>query len=470
MSLSLLNSVATLDLKCQFKFVNWRYTSGVACIAEDVVIKNSHDIISSVNGRYGTEENTTLFIVKNQKVHKFPSDLNVFFPNLEGIEIFNCSLKSIERSDLKPFEKIKELWLGNNELETLEADLFEFNPELQIIVFNRNRLMHVGYNILVPLPQLSKANFNDNGCIDKYAGTRWQRQELEKQLKKNCLRPKKENDLQKAEDEIGELKARLLLTENKLELSDGNLVVATKHLLESSKKIYKKFVTGDFKNPVVELICKENEEVQRCEAVNLKIFHPHTEIQSIKRENSDTVIVGQIRALTITKQQILYIPSNIANIFSNLTHLEVSLTGIFLIEPHAYENLSKLAYLSLNNSIIHEVPSNVFINLRNLKELDLSFNKIVKIELQAFNGLANLQKLQLNNNLLEEIDGKIFESLRNLLRLSMNNNRLKTIGLGLFSPLTKLKFADFTGNECINTSFPKELQLQEIAIKMRDQC
>lgn len=467
----LCNQAAAFDLKCNFNVVNWRLTSGVACIVEEVVITSSYDIISSVNGRNEAELEMRIFIVKNQKVNKFPQDLNKFFKKLEGIEIFNSSLKSLGQADLKPLENLKELWLGYNELETLEAGLFDFNTKLEIIVLNKNRLRFIAAYILTPLTKLSKANFNNNTCIDKYAGTRLQRQELEKELVKKCLRqtqPLKKDEIQKAINQIEVLTTKLSSAEAKLKLSEGNLVAATKHLLESSKKTFRKFIPGEFNNPVVDLICRAG-DAETCEAAELKILLPHTEISSIQRENNETTVVARINTLIIAKQQILYLPSNIANYFSNLTHLAVTFTGIFSIEPHIYENLTKLVHLSLSNSVIHEVPSNAFLYLRILHELDLSFNKITKIEERAFNGLANLEELRLNDNLLEEINGNTFESLRQLLRLSMNNNRLRTIGLGLFSPLTKLKAADFSGNECIDTSFPKE-HLQEIATKMRDLC
>lgn len=440
----------------------------LGCIAEGVHIKSSSNIIGSVNERYRAEPNVTVFVVRHQKVTKFPQELNTFFPNIKGVEIFNCSLKTIDQSDLKPLANLNELWLGNNDLEYLESDLFEFNPEIRILVFTKNKLKYIGDNILAPLPHLSKANFNKNKCIDAYAGTRLERKHLEKQLEKKCPRPRKDDLIEQAKDEREELLAKLQAAEAKLNLVEGNLAAATKHLLESSKKTYSRYIPGDFNNPVVELICKDGGS-EICEAVDLKVSLPNTEIKSVARQSSESVVLGHITSLTIARQQILYLPANIGSYFTNLTHLTVTATGIFSIEPHSYQGFNHVVYFSLNRSLIHEVPIDAFLGFKSLKELDLSFNKISKIERRAFNGLNLLQKLRLNDNLLEAIQGNAFDSLRNLLSLSMANNRLQTVDVALFTPLTKLQFADFTGNNCISMN-TNSSTLQEIAIRMRADC
>lgn len=143
-----------------------------------------------------------------------PEQLESFFPYLEGIRVAHSGLKSIDKSNIQVWTNLKHLYLNDNELESLDGDLFESNSELKVIDFTNNKLKTVGKNILRPLVSLEVAHFQNNICIDTVA---WSSKisRLKIELKEKCLSP--ELELERAKAEILKLKAKLSAAEAKLQ-------------------------------------------------------------------------------------------------------------------------------------------------------------------------------------------------------------------------------------------------------------
>lgn len=153
------------------------------------VVNSGRDILENVIGLHITDRNNfdveSLHLV-HQNLHKLPENLHQFFPNLVKIYVGNSNLMTLTADDLKHFGNLKVLDVWNNKLSTLPRDLFDFTPKLQRIHFSKNLLQRVGKNLLNGLRELKQADFRHNHCINFWAQTEHEIQELKQQLIIRC--------------------------------------------------------------------------------------------------------------------------------------------------------------------------------------------------------------------------------------------------------------------------------------------
>ena len=148
---------------------------GPGCRAYNVyIVSRDQRTVTSVN-----EQNLTSFSGSNyhvintngQTTHFVPQKLGNFFPDVTALQLPNSKLKELLKEDISQFPKLKDLHLGYNDLESLPADLFEENLDLEYVIFSNNRLNHVGQGILTPLKKVYYVYFSANFCIDQYSYT-----------------------------------------------------------------------------------------------------------------------------------------------------------------------------------------------------------------------------------------------------------------------------------------------------------
>jgi hypothetical protein len=94
----------------------------------------------------------------------FPLGLETFFKNLEYIAIVNEKLQRIGQSDLRPFYKLRVLYLDSNQIETLDRELFKFNPNIEAINLSNNRVRYVDVSVFKHLVNLRSLWFENNAC------------------------------------------------------------------------------------------------------------------------------------------------------------------------------------------------------------------------------------------------------------------------------------------------------------------
>ena len=137
------------------------------------------------------------------------------------------------------------------------------------------------------------------------------------------------------------------------------------------------------------------------------------------------------------------------NCLSHLEKLDLSDSQIEKLDEGFFMKLKKLKSLNLSNNPILKLGSNKFLGLKNLETLFLDkINwEFIRIEKDAFNGLTNLKKLSLEENFLEYIDPEAFSHTPKLKVLSLNDNRLESIDPKVFSYTPKLTELNICNNE-----------------------
>lgn len=112
-------------------------------------------------------DNLQAFSVRGRgKIYYFPKGLQNHFKNLEGIEIHGTGLKEICQEDIKDFSKLISLYLGWNELEVIEKDLFVHNSNLELIYLSHNKISRIDPSAFDMMMKLRYLDLSSNVCID----------------------------------------------------------------------------------------------------------------------------------------------------------------------------------------------------------------------------------------------------------------------------------------------------------------
>ena len=102
-------------------------------------------------------------------VQYFPTGLEKFYSNLNGIYITHGQLKEIHQRDLKFYSKLEFLDLFDNDIEVIEYDTFKFNLNLATISIHSNKIFHIGSEVFDGLGRLTSLALDLNKCTGMHA-------------------------------------------------------------------------------------------------------------------------------------------------------------------------------------------------------------------------------------------------------------------------------------------------------------
>jgi hypothetical protein len=124
--------------------------------------------ITSASGSHKSghnNDNVLSFHAVDLTINYFPIGLESIFKNLKVIVIERTYLKEVHQSDLKPFPQLEFLCLAGNDIKTLEEDLFEFNPNLNLVMFYTCKITHIDPNVFDHLDKMTYLLLESNPCI-----------------------------------------------------------------------------------------------------------------------------------------------------------------------------------------------------------------------------------------------------------------------------------------------------------------
>jgi Leucine-rich repeat (LRR) protein len=136
-----------MELTCDFGNHN------TICFVRSCEITEPKTVIKSIVGEYlpGKTSNDVRSIFFRGTVNFVPRGITDIFPNLIGLAIQNCALKSVCREDFSEFTNLKNLMLGSNELTTLPENLFQDMPLLKYISFYNNQIDSMSSRMFKPI-------------------------------------------------------------------------------------------------------------------------------------------------------------------------------------------------------------------------------------------------------------------------------------------------------------------------------
>jgi len=163
---------ATISLDCRYSNHGWVALGNVyTCAPRVTQLGSSRNVVGVSQNHMSGRSNVDVRGVnyQNQRIAFIPTDMNRFFPNLEGILFNECPIRSFSREDLRPFPRLRDFSIHRGELTTVSGDVFNHAPGLQFANLGRNNIANVGPGIFQHTPRLAEARFNNNWCINTQA-------------------------------------------------------------------------------------------------------------------------------------------------------------------------------------------------------------------------------------------------------------------------------------------------------------
>lgn len=100
-----------------------------------------------------------------------PKNIEKFLPNLIALDINNAGLLGVTKENLKGFgENLVRLSLQGNRLTSLNADLFEYNPNMNRIILSDNPFRHIDPDFFINLKNLgnlTRIDLRTSNCINQ---------------------------------------------------------------------------------------------------------------------------------------------------------------------------------------------------------------------------------------------------------------------------------------------------------------
>jgi Leucine rich repeat len=160
-------------LDCTYKTAFWSQPQGTIYYCDAKVIRFNNDrFVTGVSQNHlsGKSDSDVKAIgFYNQPMDFVPQNISTYFPNIQGFAVSSTSLKVVSKIDFEQFPDLIDTFLNNDELETIDGDLFASNPKLQYISLISNKITNVGPNLLSSLKELRVVYFSNNICINFYA-------------------------------------------------------------------------------------------------------------------------------------------------------------------------------------------------------------------------------------------------------------------------------------------------------------
>jgi hypothetical protein len=160
------------------------------CVVENILLNGNEALFEDITGNhlpgYTNVNVTALQATEKRVLSRLPRNLAEFFPNLAFLFWTLSELEFISSEDLRPFPNLAELGLYGNRFGSLDGNLFQHTPNLQLIDFTSTQLTSVGFGLLDNLKSLKIAGFLFNPCISLYATTPEAIEELKKLLIVQC--------------------------------------------------------------------------------------------------------------------------------------------------------------------------------------------------------------------------------------------------------------------------------------------
>lgn len=179
-----LNEVNSLNITCQVNEISENFDFFECEIANNLEIHRKNIIIDSISEEI--DERFTKFVAYNNTINYLPINIHEFFTNLTHLAIIKSNLQQISQSDFKNLQKLTHLWLPFNKIEIIEWNLFSHNQKLIEIILTDNRLRIIHTNAFDNLQQLEHLDLIANECVDSFATSKNDVNELIKKIGEMC--------------------------------------------------------------------------------------------------------------------------------------------------------------------------------------------------------------------------------------------------------------------------------------------
>ncbi|KAM4628529.1 leucine-rich repeat-containing protein 40 [Polymixia lowei] len=368
----------------------------------------SQNLLTSLPDSLAQLASLKLLDCNNNQLVGVPTSLSEML-NLEQLFLRHNKLRLLPQL---PATKLKELYLGNNQIEELEAEQLASLAAISLLELRDNKIKTLPDEITL-LSTLTRLDLTNN--------------------------------------DISTLPASLSLLPNlKMLLLEGNpLRGIRRDLLTKGTNELLKYLRGRIKEPekVDEVPTAMTLPSQaRVNLHNIKTLrtleYSEKQADNIPDEVFDAAAGEAVTTVNLSKNQLTALPSRLMELQSSLSELNLGFNRLTCCSPEIC-NLQQLTHLDLRNNQLSDLPSELM-NLTRLRSIILNYNRFKSFP-DVLYQIVSLETVLLGNNQVGGVDPRRLMQLVNLSTLDLSNNDVLNIPpeLGL---CTNLRCLTLDGN------------------------
>lgn len=165
---------ATIFLDCEYRVhaFDWGHVGSLyTCFARVTQTGLGRNVVGVSQNHLAGRSNwdVRMLAFTNQQIVLIPTDINIHFPNLDGIDFNNCPIRSFTKDDLRPFPRLKYFAVFRGQLQTISGDVLVYSREMVRFHVGNNQITNIRPNLLQHSPRLTHAFFQFNLCINRNA-------------------------------------------------------------------------------------------------------------------------------------------------------------------------------------------------------------------------------------------------------------------------------------------------------------
>ena len=376
--------------------------------------------------------------------------------NLKQLFLDENLLQSIDPYLFESLVSLQTLDLAHNSIHILYSDSFYGLNNLTVLILSFNRLTHMESGTLQHLTNLRVLHLSWNELKYLHPATF---RNLTSLVTLNLAGNRLLSIQSGLFDSLHNLKT-LYLSDNNMEYLNAtlfqNLTNLSRLYLDQNRLKYLHPATFRNLTGLIILNLKHN----RLLSIQTGLFEGLHNLKRLYLSNNsieylDATLFQNLTNLILLDlfaNKLISVPPNIFKGLKHITHLFLSYNELSAINDYLFTDLTSVKHLELNRNKLHFIGSPTFHGLYNLIVLYLHHNMLQTLPGELFLGLHQLFALFLNNNNLLILDSDVFMGLYNLTYLSLAKNQLTEITHDLFQSNAKLSFLDFSNNNF--TSLP----------------
>lgn len=156
----------TKNIFCRKKQGEQQQTIYECELKEGTITSKKDRLVTNIYGTHvhnKTSNDVKSFLTYKKQMSFMPKGIEQVFKNLIILDIYSADLLEVHIDDLQPFPELRYISFMFNKLETIEFDLFVYNPKLEFLVLYGNRIQFVNDAFDI-LPSLRFLSFEQNRC------------------------------------------------------------------------------------------------------------------------------------------------------------------------------------------------------------------------------------------------------------------------------------------------------------------
>lgn len=153
---------AATEAKCTIQSFEWPILDKVQKLK---TCKLNVDEVNDEDFSISSAKDTSiwgLFFASEINVKSLPKNIPDIFPNLEAMQIYNCSVESVGENHFKGLSKLRFLSLGKNKIGDVPSDAFNGLFNLQYLSLSFNEIRSLANDTFAKLQHLKHLRLNDN--------------------------------------------------------------------------------------------------------------------------------------------------------------------------------------------------------------------------------------------------------------------------------------------------------------------